>query len=130
MPAGTPRSVVVVTIAMNMLRFSCLALVATIGRLGFTVSPALIGIMAASESSGALLRGLRLTGGNPAANGCSMMVGGALIFFGCVAPMPVMPEFPLACLVLVAGGAGSAASASMQAVLIVPHARRPRSERG
>jgi MFS family permease len=114
--------VLLVTIAMNMLGFSYSALIAPIGWRGFMVSPALIGIMAASESFGAFLCGLWLTGGNPPANGRYMMVGGALIFFGCVALMPVMPVFPLACLMLVVGGAGSAAFASMQAALIVLHA--------
>ncbi len=114
--------VLLVTIAMNMLGFSYSALIAPIGQLGFMVSPALIGIMAASESFGAFLGGLWLAGGNPPANGRYMMVGGALIFFGCVALMPVMPVFPLACLMLVVGGAGSAAFASLQATLIVLHA--------
>ena len=56
-----------VTIAMNLLGFRYSALVAPIGRQVFMVSPTLAGMLAGAESFGALLGGLWLTGGEPAA---------------------------------------------------------------
>lgn len=119
--------VLLVTIAMNLLGFPYAALVAPIGRQHFMVSPALVGVMAASESFGAFLGGLWLTSGDPPGSGRRLMVGGSLLFLVCVALMPAMPVFPIACLLLVAGGIGSAAFANMQTSLIVlqapPHIR-------
>ena len=57
------------------------------------VSPALVGMMAASESFGAFLGGLWLTGGDPPGSGRPLMVGGSLLFLVCVALMPLAPGF-------------------------------------
>ncbi|HTB43845.1 MAG TPA: MFS transporter [Acetobacteraceae bacterium] len=114
--------VLMVTIAMNLLGFPYAALVAPIGRQHFMVSPALVGMMAAAESFGAFLGGLWLTGGDPPGSGRPLMVGGSLLFLACVALMPLAPVFPIACLLLVAGGFGSAAFANMQTSLIIAHA--------
>lgn len=114
--------VLLVTIAMNLLGFPYSALIAPIGRQHFMVSPALVGVMAASESFGAFLCGLWLTGGDPPGSGRRLMVGGSILFLICVALMPIIPIFPVACLMLVLGGAGSAAFANMQSSLIVVHA--------
>ena len=114
--------VLMVTIAMNLLGFPYAALLAPIGRQHFMVSPALVGMMAAAESFGAFLGGLWLTGGDPPGGGRSLMVGGSLLFLVCVALMPLVPVFPLACALLVAGGFGSAAFANMQTSLIITHA--------
>jgi MFS family permease len=114
--------VLLVTIAMNLLGFPYAALVAPIGRQHFMVSPALVGMMAASESFGAFLGGLWLTGGDPPGSGRKLMVGGSLLFLVCAALMPLAPVFPLACALLVAGGFGSAAFANMQTSLIITHA--------
>lgn len=114
--------VLLVTIAMNLLGFPYSALIAPIGREHFVVSPTLVGVMAASESFGAFLCGLWLTSGDPPGSGRRLMVGGSILFYCCVALMPMMPWFPIACLMLVLGGAGSAAFANMQTSLIVLHA--------
>jgi MFS family permease len=53
------------------------------------------------------------------------MVGGSLLFLGCVVLMPLAPVFPAACLLLTLGGFGSAAFANMQTSLIVLHAPMP-----
>ena len=107
---------------MNLLGFPYAALVAPIGRQHFMVSPALVGMMAASESFGAFLGGLWLAGGDPPGSGRPLMVGGSLLFLVCVALMPLAPVFPLACALLVLGGFGSAAFANMQTSLIITHA--------
>jgi MFS family permease len=114
--------VLMVTIAMNLLGFPYSALVAPIGRQHFMVSPALVGMMAASESFGAFLGGLWLTSGDPPGKGRILMVGGSLLFLVCAALMPLAPIFSLACALLVAGGFGSAAFANMQTSLIITYA--------
>jgi len=114
--------VLLVTIAMNLLGFPYSALIAPIGRQYFMVSPALVGMMAASESFGAFLGGLWLAGGDPPGSGRLLMVGGSLLFLVCAALMPLAPVFLIACLLLVLGGFGSAAFANMQTSLIITHA--------
>ncbi len=118
----TIAGVLAVTIAMNLLGFPYNALVAPIGRLVFEVSPALVGVLAASESFGAFVGGIWLASGEPRLSGHTLMVGGSLVFLACVMLMPVMPVFPLACLCLALAGFGSAAFANMQTSLIVLHA--------
>ena len=114
--------VLMVTIAMNLLGFPYSALVAPIGRQHFMVSPALVGVMAASESFGAFLGGLWLAGGDPPGKGRTLMVGGSLLFLVCASLMPLAPFFSLACALLVIGGFGSAAFANMQTSLIITYA--------
>jgi MFS family permease len=114
--------VLAVTIAMNLLGFPYAALVAPIGRMVFQVSPALVGVLAASEAFGAFLGGALLTSREPGISGRILMVGGSLLFLACVVAMPVAPWFWIACLLLAIGGFGSAAFANMQTSLIVLHA--------
>jgi len=113
--------VLAVTIAMNLLGFPYNALVAPIGRMVFGVSPALVGVLAASEAFGAFLGGAWLTTREPTMNGRVLMVGGSILFLACVAAMPLAPGFWIACLLLAIGGFGSAAFANMQTSLIVLH---------
>jgi MFS family permease len=113
--------VLMVTIAMNLLGFPYSALVAPIGRQHFMVSPALVGVMAASESFGAFLGGLWLTSGDPPGKGRVLMVGGSLLFLVCAALMPLAPVFSVACALLVIGGVGSAAFANMQTSLVIAY---------
>jgi len=114
--------VLLVTMAMNFLGFPYAALIAPIGRQHFLVSPALVGVLAAAEATGALLGGLRLASGDPPGSGRVLMVGGSLLFLVCVALMPLSPSFPVAVALLTLGGIGSAAFANMQTSLIIVHA--------
>ena len=114
--------VLMVTIAMNLLAFPYSALIAPIGREHFMVSATLVGVLAAAESVGAFLGGMWLAGGDRATSGRVLMVSGSLLYTVCVALMPLAPVFPIACLLLVAGGLGSAAFANMQSALIITHA--------
>jgi MFS family permease len=113
--------VLAITIAMNLLGFPYSALVAPIGRIVFQVSPALVGVLAASESFGAFLGGALLTSREPAVNGRVLMVGGSMLYLACVVAMPLAPGFWIACGLLAVGGFGSAAFANMQTSLIVLH---------
>ena len=114
--------VLLVTMAMNLLGFPYAALLAPIGRQHFLVSPTLVGVLAAAESCGALLGGLRLAAGDPPGSGRVLMVGGSLLFLVCVALMPLAPSFTVAVALLMTGGIGSAAFANMQTSLIILHA--------
>jgi MFS family permease len=114
--------VLLVTMAMNFLGFPYSALLAPIGRLHFMVSPMLVGVLAAAESFGALLGGLRLASGDPPGSGRVLMVGGSLLFLVCVALMPFSPNFAVAFALLTTGGIGSAAFSNMQTSLIILHA--------
>ena len=114
--------VLIVTIAMNLLGFPYSALLAPLGRQHFMVSPTLIGVLAAAESFGSLLGGLRLAGGDPPGAGRVLMVGGSLLFLGAVAAMPFVPWFWPACALLVVAGIGASAFANMQTSLIILHA--------
>jgi MFS family permease len=114
--------VLLVTMAMNFLGFPYAALIAPIGRQHFLVSPALVGVLAAAEATGALLGGLRLASGDPPGSGRVLMVGGSLLFLVCVALMPLSPSFSVAVALLTLGGIGSAAFANMQTSLIIVHA--------
>jgi MFS family permease len=114
--------VLAVTVAMNLLGFPYSALLAPIGRMVFQVSPALVGVLAASEAFGAFLGGALLASREPGISGRVLMIGGSLLFLVCVAAMPLAPAFWLACAFLAIGGFGSAAFANMQTSLIVLHA--------
>lgn len=114
--------VLATTVAMNLLAFSYAALVAPIGRMVFHVPPGLVGVLAGSEAFGAFLGGIWLASREPATNGRVLMVGGSMLMTGCVVMMPLAPAFWLACLLMAAGGIGSAAFANMQTSLIVLHA--------
>jgi MFS family permease len=114
--------VLAVTVAMNLLGFPYAALVAPIGRQVFPVTPALVGVLAASEAFGAFLGGALLTTREPAMSGRVLMVGGSILFLVCVVAMPLAPGFWIACSLLAVGGFGSAAFANMQTSLIVLHA--------
>jgi predicted MFS family arabinose efflux permease len=118
----TIGGVMAVTVAMNLLGFSYAALVAPIGRIVFDVSATLVGVLAGSEAFGGFLGGLLLSSREPRWSGRTLMVGGSLLFLGCVLLMPLAPTFSIACLLMTLGGFGSAAFANMQTSLIVLHA--------
>ena len=119
---ATITGVLMVTIAMNLFGLPYAALIAPIGRLHFMVTPALVGVMAAAEACGSFLGGLWLASADPPGKGRRLMVGGSLLFLGCVALMPLAPLFWLACALLLMGGFGLAAFNNMQTSLIIAHA--------
>ncbi len=121
----TIAGVLLVTVFMNLLGFPYSALIAPIGKTVFQVSPMLVGVLAAAESSGAFLGGIWLTTRTPRLSGRQLMVGGSAIMMVCIVLMPLASTFPmafpLACALLAVGGFGSAAFANMQTSLIVLH---------
>ena len=107
-----------VTIATNVFAFSYIALVAPVAERGFGVSPAWVGVLAAGEPVGALIAGLWLARFGPPFAGRTVMVGGSVLFLVAIALMPRMPDFALACLVMIPGGLGSAGFSAMQTTLV------------
>ena len=110
-----------ITIAMNMFGFSYTALLAPLGRNVFHVAPVWVGVLAAAEPFGALTGGLFLARGDPPVSGRVLMVGGTIIFLASIMLLPLSPWLTLACVIMLAGGFGSAAFANMQTALIVLH---------
>ena len=118
----TIAGVLAVTVAMNLLGFPWSALVAPIGRQVFEVSPALVGLLAASESFGSFAGGIWLSSREPSISGRVLMVGGSMVMVLCVLAMTLVPMFWMACALLAFGGFGQSAFANMQTSLIVLHA--------
>ena len=110
-----------ITIAMNMFGFSYTALLAPLGRNVFHVTPVWVGVLAAAEPFGALTGGLALARRDYPVSGRVLMVGGTIIFLSSMMLLPLSPFLALACVIMLAGGFGSAAFANMQTALIVLH---------
>lgn len=108
-----------ITVAMNMLGFSYLALIAPIGRALFDASPLGVGILAAAEPAGALLGGLMLARMGDRVDGSRAFLFGSLGFLVALAVMPAMPLLVFAVLLLAVGGVGIAAFGTFQTTLVL-----------
>lgn len=108
-----------ITVAMNMLGFSYLALIAPIGRALFDASPLGVGILAAAEPTGALLGGLMLARMGDRVDGSRAFLFGSLGFLVALAVMPAMPLLVFAVLLLAVGGMGIAAFGTFQTTLVL-----------
>ncbi len=125
----TVRAVLLVTIVMNMFAFSYSALVAPLALGVFKVSQAVSGLMSSSEAVGSWLGGIVLAAVTPRGRPSVLMVGGSVVFLLCAMAMTQMPNYWLACGVLVVGGMGAALFGNMQTTLVltrVPPAVRSR----
>lgn len=108
-----------ITVSMNMLAFSYLALIAPIGRALFDASPLGVGILAAAEPAGALIGGLMLARFGDRVDGARAFLFGSLGFLVALAAMPATPVLGLAILLLVVGGLGIAAFGTFQTTLVL-----------
>lgn len=108
-----------ITVAMNMLGFSYLALIAPIGRALFDASPLGVGLLAAAEPAGALVGGLVLARMGDRVDGARAFLFGSLGFLVALAAMPAMPILALAILLLAVGGMGIAAFGTFQTTLVL-----------
>jgi MFS family permease len=123
------RSVLGVTVAMNLFGFSYNALVAPIGRLVFQVPTELVGLLAAGEPLGGLIGGFLLATRTPRMTLRMLFMGGSTLFMLTVVLMPLLPSYWLACAILVFGGIGAAGFSNMQTTLVIagaPPAARSR----
>lgn len=125
----TVRAVLLVTIVMNMFAFSYSALVAPLALGVFKVSQAISGLISSAEAVGSWLGGIVLAAVTPRGRASLLMVGGSVAFLLCAMAMTQMPNYWLACAVLVLGGMGAALFGNMQTTLVltrVPPAVRSR----
>lgn len=121
--------VLAVTAAMNLFAFSYTAIIAPLARLGFDISEAMTGLLAAGEPLGATIGGLLLARRTMPSRPLPLLIGGSALFMASLALMPLMPGYAAACLVLVVGGLGVSVFGNMQTSLIltaVPAALRSR----
>lgn len=111
--------VLAVTVVMNTLGFSYLAIVAPLGRERFAAGPLGIGLLAAAEPAGALVGGLVLGRLGDRIDGARAFRLGSLGFLAALAAVPAMPALGPALALLAAGGLGIAAFGTFQTALVL-----------
>jgi MFS family permease len=116
------RLVLGVTIAMNVFGFSYTAILPAFGAIAFQASPVEIGLLAAAEPFGALLAGLGLAFRRGAPPGRLTLLLGSGGFLVVLMLAAMAPGLTLAALLLLAGGMGTAAFASLQTGLVMMQA--------
>lgn len=118
-----------VTVVTNLFAFSYTGLVAPIGLAAFHVSPALVGVLAAAEPTGALIGGTLIAAGFLRMDRRTAFAGGSALFMVALVIMAVSSSYWLALLVLFVGGFGTAGFGNMQTTLMLteaPHEMRSR----
>lgn len=111
-----------VTVVTNLFAFSYTGLVAPLGLGEFHVSPALVGVLAAAEPTGALIGGTLIAAGLMRMDRRLAFAGGAALFMAALVIMAVSPSYWLALAVLVIGGFGTAGFGNMQSTLMLTEA--------
>lgn len=116
------RTVLLVTVVMNVCGFSYTAIVPAWGERVFQASPAAIGLLAAAEPMGALAGALLIAafGGRVAPS--RLFVGGSVAFLGLMLVAGNAGGLAFAVVALAIAGAGTAAFAAMQTALVIAHA--------
>lgn len=116
------RVVLGVTVAMNVFGFSYNAILPAWGAVAFAASPAQIGLLAAAEPFGALLAGLGLAMRRGPPPGRRTLAIGAAGFMVVLMMAALAPSLPMAALLLMLGGIGTALFASLQTGLVMMEA--------
>ncbi len=117
------RMVLGVTVVMNVFGFSYTGILPAFGAVAFQADPLGIGLLAAAEPFGALLTGLALAMRRGAPPGRMHAGGRARGGFLCVLVLAAFaPSLPLAVLLLLIGGLGTAAFASLQTGIVMMQA--------
>jgi MFS family permease len=111
-----------VTVAMNVFGFSYNAILPAFGAIAFQASPIEIGLLAAAEPFGALLAGLGLALRRGTPPGRRTLAIGSAGFLVVLTGAALAPSLPLAALLLMLGGVGTAAFASLQTGLVMMQA--------
>jgi MFS family permease len=113
------RSVLIVTVVMNVFGFSYTTVFPAWGERVFHASPALIGLLAGAEPCGALLGAWLIASRRLPIAPNTLFVGGAALFLGLLGLAANMPVYWIAWLLLALGGLGTAAFGSMQTSLVI-----------
>lgn len=125
----TVLCVLAVTAAMNLFAFAYSAIVPPLARIGFGVSDAMVGALAAGEPTGTLLGGLVLARWTPRYSPIALLLAGSGTFMAGLAAMAFMSTYAAACTALIFGGLGLALFGNVQTTVIltqVPAAIRSR----
>ncbi len=123
------RTLLGVTVVMNLFGYSYTVLMPPIGRQAFFLSPALVGVLAASEPAGAFLGGLVMTLMALPGRPLGWLAGGAALLMSALATVPLLPPLLPVCLILLLGGVGSGIYTNHQttiAIAATPPALRSR----
>jgi hypothetical protein len=86
------------------------------------VSPILVGALAGAEPLGAIASGIALSAGWLRLNGRRALLRGSFLFLAGLVAMALSPWYGLAFMLLVIGGLGTAAFATMQTSLVLTEA--------
>lgn len=116
------RLVLGVTVAMNVFGFSYTAILPAFGAIAFHATPAEVGFLAAAEPFGALLAGLSLALRRGAPPGRLVLAAGSAAFLVVLTLAALAPALWLAAVLLMMGGAGTAAFSSLQTGLVMMEA--------
>lgn len=116
------QAVVLVTLAMNIFGFCFTAVLPALGAQAYGASPLQIGMLTAAEPAGALLTGLAVATRRGLPLSAPLMVAGCGVFMLCLLLVGLAPSLPLAILVLMLGGIGTAVFAALQTALPVTRA--------
>lgn len=116
------RMVLGVTVVMNVFGFSYSGILPAFGDIAFHASPVEIGLLAAAEPFGALLTGLALALRRGAQPGRGLLAAGTGGFLVVLVLAAFAPTLPLASLLLMVGGMGTAAFASLQTGIVMMQA--------
>ena len=111
-----------ITIVTNAFAFAYSGLVAPLGVSAFHVSPALVGLLAAAEPTGALIGGGLIAASVVRMDRRVTFAGGAALFMAALIVMALSPSYWLAFAALVIGGFGTAGFSNMQTTLMLTEA--------
>jgi len=111
-----------ITIVTNAFAFAYSGLVAPLGLSAFHVSPALVGLLAAAEPTGALIGGGLIAASVVRMDRRVTFAGGAALFMAALIVMALSPSYWLAFAALVIGGFGTAGFSNMQTTLMLTEA--------
>jgi MFS family permease len=113
------RSVLIVTVLMNVFGFSYTTVLPSWGEQAFGASPTMIGLLAGAEPFGALFGAWLLATFRIRLSPTVIFTAGAALFMIVLGLAANMPWLPLAWLLLALGGLGTAAFGSMQTSLVI-----------
>lgn len=111
-----------ITVVTNAFAFAYSGLVAPLGVSAFHVSPALVGLLAAAEPTGALIGGGLIAASVVRMDRRVTFAGGAALFMAALIVMALSPSYWLAFAALVIGGFGTAGFSNMQTTLMLTEA--------
>lgn len=116
------RAVLGITLVMNIFGFSYNSILPAFGDIAFHATAVEIGILAAAEPFGALLAGLALALRRGPQPGRRLLLWGSAAFLLVLVLAALAPKLWLAALLLVIGGLGIAAFASLQSGIVIMEA--------